>query len=170
MAGYVNRKRRFLKLKRVIHKAFAYITAQHHLLVFRHPYAPEAGIQVPAGTVEANERTEEAVLREAFEETGLRDLSLKCFLGEQKRDMTDFGRDEIHHRFFYHLQYHGHFVYTWQHEELYHSRPPSSKPHLFEFFWISLPHNGPPLIADHGIMLPQLMQVLASNSMHDTLT
>jgi hypothetical protein len=28
----------------------------HRLLVFRHPDAPEAGIQVPAGTVEANER------------------------------------------------------------------------------------------------------------------
>ena len=111
-------------MSRVIHKVFAYITTHHQLLIFRHPYAPEAGIQVPAGTVEANEQAEEAVLREAFEETGLRNLTLNCFLGEQERDMTDFGRDEIHHRLFYHIQYHGTFLLTWRHEELYPSHPP----------------------------------------------
>ena len=143
-------------MRKVIDKVFAYITAHHHLLVLRHPSAPEAGLQVPAGTVEANEPAEKAVLREAFEETGLRDLTLHCFLGEQERDMTDFGRDEIHHRFFYHLQYDGKFVLTWRHEEVDHSRPPSSVPPLFEFFWAPLPHGVPLLIADHGIMLPQM--------------
>ncbi len=43
-----------LTLKR---KAFAYITHAHHLLVFSHPAAPEAGIQVPAGTVAPLSRT-----------------------------------------------------------------------------------------------------------------
>src|ERR1700693_2445079 len=113
MARRSEEKTRFLKRRHVIDKVFAYITAHHHLLVFRHPSAPEAGIQVPAGTVEANEQAEKAVLREAFEETGLRDLTLHCFLGEQERDMTDLGRDEIHHRLFYHLEYHGKFVLTW---------------------------------------------------------
>lgn len=84
-------------------KVFAYITHSNHLLVFSHPYAPEAGIQVPAGTVEPDERPEEAVLREAFEETGLTDLTLVGALGEQARDMADFGRDEIHHHYFYHV-------------------------------------------------------------------
>jgi len=135
------------------------------LLVFRHPYAPEAGIQVPAGTIEENEQAEEAVLREAFEETGLTDLTLSCFLGESERDMADFGCDEIHHRFFYHLQYHGKLVSTWRHEELYHSSPPSLMPIIFEFFWAPLPHDIPPLIADHGAMLPQLVKILASESM-----
>lgn len=148
-------------MRKIKYKAFAYITFQHYLLVFRQPYAPEAGIQVPAGTVEENERAEEAVLREAFEETGLTDLTLACFLGEHERDMLDFGRDEIHHRSFYHLQYHGNLVPTWQHEELYSSSPAMVMPNIFEFFWASLPHGVPSLIADHGMMLPQLLKMLS---------
>lgn len=52
-------------------KVLAYITHGNRLLVFRHPHAPEAGIQVPAGTVEEGEDPGTAVLREAAEETGL---------------------------------------------------------------------------------------------------
>ena len=32
-------------------KAFAYITHGNRLLVFRHVHHPEAGVQVPVGTV-----------------------------------------------------------------------------------------------------------------------
>jgi 8-oxo-dGTP diphosphatase len=144
-------------------KVFAYITHHHHLLVFRHPYAPEAGIQVPAGTIEENEHPDEAVLREAFEETGLSDLVLNCFLGEQKRDMADFGRDETHQRFFYHLQYNGNPPSNWRHEEQYDSTDSNLMPMpiIFEFFWVSLSHGVPPLIADHGIMLPRLLEVIS---------
>jgi NUDIX domain len=56
------------RARKVKHKVFAYITHCNRLLVFVHPFAPEAGIQIPAGTIKANERPEEAVLREAFEE------------------------------------------------------------------------------------------------------
>jgi hypothetical protein len=42
---------------------FAYITHCNRLLVFVHPFAPEVGIQVPAGTIKANERPEEAIDR-----------------------------------------------------------------------------------------------------------
>jgi 8-oxo-dGTP pyrophosphatase MutT (NUDIX family) len=66
------------------------------LLVFVHLFAPEAGKQVQAGTVKGNEHHDEAVLREAFEETGLSDLILDYFLDEHERDMSDFGKDEIH--------------------------------------------------------------------------
>jgi ADP-ribose pyrophosphatase YjhB (NUDIX family) len=55
----------------VIRKVFAYITQGNRLLVFRHADFPEAGLQVPAGTVRLDERPEDAVLREAFEETGV---------------------------------------------------------------------------------------------------
>ena len=150
-------------MDRPVRKVFAYITARRSLLVFRQPHAPEAGIQVPAGTVEANEAVEEAVLREAFEETGLCNLTLSSFLGEQQRDMSDFERDEIHQRFFFHLEYSGTFVPDWQHEELYHSGPVPSMPTLFAFFWAPLPDGVPPLIADHGIMLPQLLRAQPSS-------
>ena len=65
----------------VKHKVFAYITWGDRLLVFSHPYAPEAGNQVLAGTMEEGEEPEEAIMREAFEETGLNGLQLRAFLG-----------------------------------------------------------------------------------------
>jgi hypothetical protein len=40
-----------LIVKKIRQKAFAYITHQKRLLVFRHVDVPEAGIQVPAGTM-----------------------------------------------------------------------------------------------------------------------
>jgi 8-oxo-dGTP diphosphatase len=147
-------------MRKIKHKVIAYITHHHHLLVFRHPDAPEAGIQVPAGTVEEHERAEDAVLREAYEETGLSCLTLNCFLGEQERDMSDFGRDELHRRRFYHLLYHGEPPATWQHKECYQSDGSAQEPILFEFFWAPLPHAVPLLIADHGIMLPRLWEIL----------
>ncbi len=143
------------------YKVFAYITHGHRLLVFRHPAVPEAGIQVPAGTIKVDEHPEAAVLREAFEETGIADLTLAGLLGEQTRDMADCGRDEIHHRRFYHLCCTGSPPETWRHEE---PDPSDGEPDpiLFEFFWAPLPDGVPPLIADHGKMLPRLVEKLFS--------
>lgn len=50
------------------------------LLLFEHPYA---GLQIPAGTVEAGEAPHAAALREAAEETGLADLHLVAVLGAE---------------------------------------------------------------------------------------
>src|SRR5262245_9995661 len=95
-------------------KVLAYITHGGRLLVFRHPDFPEAGIQVPAGTIEKDERPESAVLREAWEETGLTALQLVRCLGTDERDMADFERDEIQHRWFYHLRCEEMPSATWQ--------------------------------------------------------
>ena len=151
-------------MKEIKDKVFAYITNRNRLLVFIHPFAPEAGIQVPAGTIKSNERPEAAVLREAFEETGLPDLVLVSFLGEHERDMSDFGRDEIHHRYFYHLRCEGNPPATWRHEERDSPDNPKEVPIIFEFFWAPLPHDVPPLIADHGQMIPQLLKRLSPGS------
>ena len=83
-------------------KVYAYITHGSRLLVFRHVDFPEAGIQVPGGTVEPGEEWEAAALREA-EETGLRDLRLVRQLGERTFDLAVYGRDEVNLRRFYHL-------------------------------------------------------------------
>src|SRR6266568_1771648 len=93
--------------KKIKQKVYAYITHQQRLLVFSHPFAPEAGIQVAGGTLEEDEVPEEGVMREAFEETGLSDLTLVSYLGDQMRDMSDFAKNEIQHRHFYHLRYTG---------------------------------------------------------------
>jgi len=48
------------------------------LLLLEHPYA---GMQIPAGTVEADESPAQAVLREVAEETGLTDVAIRAYLG-----------------------------------------------------------------------------------------
>ena len=59
-------------------KVYAYIitriNADRHLLVFNHVYSPEAGTQVPGGSVEPGENVVAAVVREAQEETGIENL------------------------------------------------------------------------------------------------
>ena len=70
-----------------LEKVTAFITRQEEeakeLLVFQHP---SAGVQVPAGTVEAGEPIEQAVLRETFEETGLEGVRIICKLDTQLLD------------------------------------------------------------------------------------
>lgn len=141
-------------------KVFAYITHDDRLLVFRHPDVPEAGIQVPAGSVREDERLEDAVLREAWEETGLDALALVRRLGERRRDMVDVGRDETHHRHFFHLRCEGDPPSSWRHVE----RDPADGepgPILFEFFLARLPHELPPLIAGHDALVPALIELLS---------
>jgi 8-oxo-dGTP pyrophosphatase MutT (NUDIX family) len=47
-----------------------------------------SGIQVSAGSIEDGETFEEGALREAFEETALRDLELVAYLGATTYDLT----------------------------------------------------------------------------------
>lgn len=133
-------------------KAFAYITRHNRLLVLEHPHAPEAGIQVPAGTLQPDESPEIAVMREVSEETGLTDLKLCRFLGETVYDMSPFGKNEIHHRYFFHLQCQQDTPDSWTHFELHATDEPA--PILFRLFWVTLPYTG--LIAGHGAFLNRL--------------
>jgi ADP-ribose pyrophosphatase YjhB (NUDIX family) len=59
----------------LVDKVLAYITREseghRQLLVFDHRNAPDAGTQVPAGTVEPDEPIENALWREVAEESGL---------------------------------------------------------------------------------------------------
>ena len=59
----------------MIEKAYGFVlrerAARLELLVFEHAGQPEAGLQVPGGTVEAGETPLEGVAREVLEESGL---------------------------------------------------------------------------------------------------
>lgn len=137
-------------------KVLAYITWERQLLVFEHVNNPSIGIQVPAGTVEEGEMLEAAVLREAFEETGLNLLTIGSYLGYQKRDMRDYGRSEWHHRYFFHLIFDGESPPRWHHYEK-HSSPQRE---LFELYWVDI-DNVPPLAADHDRFLNLLRHKIA---------
>ena len=149
---------------RRVRKAFAYITHGGRLLIFSHPDYPEAGLQVPAGTMWANETPEESVLREAWEETGIEGLRIERFLGEQEleREMeieveSDLRELQLLHRFFFHLTFDGEPQERWQHYELHDGL---HAPTLFELFWVPL-DNVPQLIAEHDRYLPELRGLLA---------
>lgn len=140
---------------RVVEKAFAYVTHRDLLLVFRHPESPEAGIQVPAGTIEPGESPARAALREAAEETGPERLELVAELGTADFDMSPFGRDEIQRRHFFHLSVRADPPGAWRHAE----RHPSDggPPVPFEFFWTPL-SNPLPLIAGHDALLDRIAE------------
>lgn len=141
-------------------KVFAYITKGKLLLLFTHPYHPEAGIQVPAGTVKNGESYQTAVMREAMEETGLTGLVLGEYLGKRQQYIPE--KDEMHHRYFFHLLCTQATSETWRHGEM--DPDDTSENHKqvidFDFFWAKLPNEIPQLIANHDALLHKLVDVL----------
>ena len=140
-------------------KVVAYIThtdpesGRLRLLVFTHPDAPEAGIQVPAGTMIQGESPDVAVLREAHEETGLTDLEIVRFLGERTIDIRPWGKDEFHHRHFFHLRVRDTPPETWIHHETDPDGLPGHPPIPFAFSWVPFPDGVPDLIGEQGALL-----------------
>lgn len=74
-------------------KVTAFVTRDgkvgREMLVFRHP---TAGVQLPAGSVEADEEAKAAALREVTEETGLTDIITVAKLGTRTYPLPDEGR------------------------------------------------------------------------------
>ena len=141
-------------------KAFAYITHESRLLVFTHPNCPDAGIQVPAGTVEPGESTADAARREAMEETGLTALRLNRWIGRHVFDAHPYGQHEFHDRWFYHLTCEEAPPDRWRHGESSASNG-SHDVIPFDFFWIDLFGAIPALIAGHDRFIAELKQKMA---------
>ncbi len=135
---------------KTVRKALIYIVRDDTLAVFRHRDFPEAGIQVPAGTVKPGEGDEEAALREAREETGLDDLRFMQELGRELFDFTPFGRDELHDRGFFQVACGGPTPDEWSN---YEEHDGLAEPTLFDFFWMPLHDAEAALIAGHGRMV-----------------
>ncbi len=145
-------------------KVYAYITHRNRLLVFTQPETlDESGVQVPGGTMDPGERPEEAVMREAYEETGLTGLHLVRFLSSRDRDFRQYGDEpihqEIHHRHFFHLTCTEAPPERWDHFEQ-HPSDGSPGPIRFTLFWASLPDGVPALAGEMDACLPELMDSL----------
>lgn len=123
--------------------------------MFRHLYQPEAGIQIPGGTVEEGETFAKAVLREASEETGLTGLLLHRFLGSETIDLSPYSIAETQIRAYYHLICSNQPPDTWQHEEKYPSDG-SVETIIFDFYWVDLPDGVPVLAGGQGALLEQI--------------
>ena len=136
----------------LVEKVVAYITNGDRLLVFRRVGDPAAGIQAPAGTVEPGESTDEAVLREAHEETGLVGLTIQRFLGALNYNGAPFGVAEVHRRYYYHLEYEGSAPSMWRHFEE-HPSGGVSEPPEFELFWVKYPDDVPEIASRLGDFL-----------------
>ncbi|WP_279620723.1 NUDIX domain-containing protein [Priestia megaterium] len=104
--------------KTMITKVMAYITRfnGHHteLLVYKHKDYPEAGVQVPAGTVEEGETIEEALYREIKEESGLMEFlsvtKLKTYVYHHE------GKSQYHERHVFHLEIKGKTAERWEYK------------------------------------------------------
>ena len=140
-------------------KVYAYITHGMRLLVLEHADTPEAGIQVPGGSLEDDEEPAAGVLREAKEETGLDNLTLVSFLGEQYRDWREHGLDRIDHRYFYHLRCTGDVPERWRHYELTPSDG-TPGPVPFNLYWLPLSPQTQHIVVEHGALLPRLLEVM----------
>jgi 8-oxo-dGTP pyrophosphatase MutT (NUDIX family) len=136
----------------IVPKAFAYITSHGHLLVFEQLGCPEAGLQVPAGTLEPEEAPAAAALREADEETGLRGFDAVVPLGVRDFDARPFGRREIHRRHFFHLPFSGAVGELWRHVER-HASGGSRRPITFELSWLPLSSARTALSFDQGALV-----------------
>lgn len=127
---------RLTELPRVA-KAICYVVRDGELLVFRHRDYPDAGLQVPAGTLHRDEPPAVGALREAEEETGRTGFRIARALGstdyEFRNTAPGFERHEIHERHFFLLEPPPGLPGHWSHlaEE-------GNGDFWFEFSWIPL--------------------------------
>jgi len=117
-------------------KVLCYIVRDGKLLVFRHTdYSyEEVGIQVPAGSIRPGETPEEAALREAREETGLKNFTIVRKLGETEYDISPY-RFELQRRHVFHLDLADPTPDRWKSQE---DHDGEQEPTHFECFWVPL--------------------------------
>jgi 8-oxo-dGTP pyrophosphatase MutT (NUDIX family) len=132
-----------------VEKVLAYITRERigglELLVFDHQEFPEAGVQIPAGSVERNEEVTAAVLREIFEESGLKFENSGSYYG--RYEWLCESRNELHLRNVFHFVADQSLPEEWLHVVEGHGEDKSL---AFKYYWLPLEKCEDLLAADQG--------------------
>jgi 8-oxo-dGTP pyrophosphatase MutT (NUDIX family) len=123
-----------------VRKVLAYVTREsegmRELLVFAHRDYPEAGLQVPAGTVKEGEEIEAALLREVVEETGLAEWRVVRKLGVYDYWNESTGQGNERHVF--HLTVRGGAPNCWEWVETGGGEVTELEGYVFQFKWVGL--------------------------------
>lgn len=124
--------------REVVVKVLIYATSKEGLLVFDEPDFPTVPIQVPGGTVDADEPIEVAAYREFHEETGIDQPYGMTSLGAQDFQVVRDGKKVTHQRHYFQLPLDPGKTLPdrWTHYEKHASD--GSPPIRFCFFWMSL--------------------------------
>lgn len=125
-----------MKLKR---KVLAYITKgeedNRQLLVFEHRDFPEAGLQVPGGTIERDELLIDALYREIEEESGIQREELVLCGKLHKTNFYPKDKDVVLERSVFHFDYAGEHDTPWDYEVHGDGKDEGL---IFQFKWISV--------------------------------
>lgn len=101
----------------VVPKVVVYVFRQDdYVLTFTQRDHSDAGMQVPAGTVEPGEHPDDAAVRELAEETGFAGESRLRYFAESYADVREF-KPEIHRRSWYFTSARGFPNESWTHSE-----------------------------------------------------
>ena len=132
-----------------VEKVVAYIIRQQssfkELLVFEHLDHPDAGVQVPAGTVQENESVENALLREIKEEAGLEFIKPDTYLGKFEYFRKD--RNELHLRHVFVVKPQLKIADEWIHIVKSNDEDNDLR---FRFYWLAFEKAGAVLEVDQG--------------------
>jgi len=105
-----------MELKR---KVLAYITkgenSEREILVFEHKDNPDAGLQVPGGTIEEDELLLDALYREIEEETGIQRSDLELKGKVNKTNYFPEHKNVVYERNIFHLAFIGEEHVSWEH-------------------------------------------------------
>lgn len=132
-----------------VEKVVAYVIRNQgsfrEILVFEHLDHPDAGIQVPAGTVQENEAVEAALLREVKEEAGLEFTKPNKYLGKFEYFRKD--RNELHLRNVFIIEPQEKLANEWIHIV---ESSDEDKSLRFKFYWLEFENAAKVLAVDQG--------------------